>query len=188
TPFGIVVESFTLLSVGVWNILLMFAVRHGSTSTSRSTVWPVIGAFQIWYAIMAFGRYKRFAKTCTVPPSEAALREVDMLLTSIAKSSAAKATDIVEFLTTTSKPQAWKGRLMSDRAVFVINGGQDARVLTREEIGLTPEGDKPRGGRWKATFKVGGDTLKGSIDTRSFERLERWREIHVPLDAGEFVV
>lgn len=181
-PLGIAFGGIALVFVGLYNILGTILVAAGGGGAAG--VWPVIGFWQLVWGGQAFGRYRRFAKAFDVHPDPVRRREAHEMVKSLRKAKAKEATDVLEFAGGAFPPVAGRIRLADEGVLFLLGGGDDIRVLSRDEFNLESTGT-PSLGMVKAAMRAGDRTMNVQIPHRQWPRYEAWRARRPYVESNE---
>ncbi len=171
SPVGLLFMACTLVVVGLYNVTSVFL--DAAAGGKPSTIWAMLGVWQVIWGIQGFNRWKRFQHTFDTPVDSTQRANAKALLDALRKTSAKKSTDVIEFLKGGMSPKAYRVRLMPDMAVALMAGDEEVRVLAREEFAIDAEGE-PKKMR-KVKIRMGVDTFTGTVPAESYDRFHAWK-------------
>ncbi len=182
-PAGIIAAGVALMLVGVWNIFVtVFNTVHGQ----GVGIIAGIAVAQIIWSIQCFARYPRFKNIPRETPSPSTLKRIDQIVGDIKRAKIDKDSQIIQFQAKTFlSPQAWKGRLGSNHAIFIGMTKNDLIFARPEDVEIRRDGKVMIGKTLKATFQIADRSFKGTISPQAFDRYTDWKQMMTPMPIPE---
>jgi hypothetical protein len=173
-PAGVVLDGFSLLMVGAYNILGIGLWMHAGMGVLDSAFWLKLGICQAAWGTVNFLRYARFRDEFHEPAADAELQHLEEIVRGIRGTRASESTDMIEFKSYGWRPEFWKAHLTGDGAVFLASGGE-MLVAPRDEVKVTVTGRMWVGRSQWATITINGRKLRCAIAPEYLERYHRWK-------------
>jgi hypothetical protein len=182
-PAGIIAAGIGLMLVGIWNIFVtVFNSAHGQ----GVGIIAGLAVAQIVWSIQCFARYPRFKDIPRETPSPATLKRIDEIVGDINRSKMGKDPQMIQFQAKTFfSPQAWKGRLRSNHAIFVGMTKNDLIFTRPADVEIRREGKVLVGKTLKAKFQIADRSFKGTISPEAFDRYADWKQTMTPMPIPE---
>lgn len=181
-PTGIIIDGLSLMLVGVYNLLGVVLSAAQGEGTGGAGLWAKLGIFQMIWGVQSFWRFAQFRHSFHAPATGAEMLELDGMATQLWKAKEKDAIDVIEFDVAGLHATKWKCRLDSDYALLATQGGAEVRVAAKDTFDIEESGKVFIGKSRKATFRIGGKTLKGTIKPESLARFQQWKTgVSLPL-------
>jgi hypothetical protein len=185
SPMGILVDGIFLLIIGIWNIVVTVNdfilwsqfIRRNPLSyvSSPSTVFIIIGMWQIVWFVSRVKRFRRFSGKIREKPSEETINKVDAITDSIKNVKFDESNDLIEF---TGAGTNWKGRLFGNIVVLVgvegliLKSVNDAAFIRREDMQIVDQGRYRLSRFRRVQVRMGTRSFSGLMSPKSLQRYE----------------
>jgi hypothetical protein len=165
-----------------WNLLLgLLLVAMGLVGQSdalAAAVMPLLfGGVQVYWAIQATHRYRRYCALALAPPPAQAVSEMEAMVDQLTALKHAQAPDSVEITTAGfGDGGGWRARLAERWALFVDRGGRAIAIASPAELEVVDRGERLISHSHRTTVKFGKRRIAGTISPESLSRLQGWKE------------
>lgn len=165
-----------------WNLLLgLLLVAAGLLGQADALVeafFPLLlGGVQVYWAVQARQRYRRYRELALAAPSAEAVSEMEAMVDQLSGLKDAEAQETVEIATSgLGDGGRWRARLADHWALFVDRAGRDIAVATPAELEVVDRGERLASHYHKATVKFGKRRIAGTMSPQSLLRLQGWKE------------
>ena len=173
-PGGALLDGACVVMVGLYNIASSVGVLAPNATWSFDSLWVKLGAVQIAWGVFVLARRPKQRDAFHEPPSQAEIQQLEEMVRAIRAARVRESADMVEFRSLTWRPEAWKGHLTGDGAVFVGSAG-DVRVAERARVDIAPDRRKPSGRGMNARLTIGDQRVPIRLSPESLQRIERWK-------------
>jgi hypothetical protein len=170
SPAGMIVDGFSLIALGCWNIF----VSVSNASAGGGGGFVILGPLQIIWGIQSFLRYRRFSLLPMARPDKATSEWLDSILKSAMSKEAGA--DVVSFqVRDKNYLRDWRGILLDEFGMFFAVKEQLITVAARSEANITPTSSPAPGMKAPVLISLGGRNLEGLFDSMNWERFQRWK-------------
>jgi hypothetical protein len=173
SAMGLALTAGALIMVGLYNVGSGFL--EAAAGAKPFVGWQVLGVWQVIWGIQGFGRFRRFQTAFSYQVSDEQRSRAKQMIGDLRKANPKTYPDVIDFTTGGMSPKMVRARLMQDMAVLLIAGGDDVRIVPREEFDVdAPEARE--GKPAKATVRAGGQTWKAVLPVVSLQRFRTWKQ------------
>jgi len=176
-PAGILISGVLVGLVGFWNIV---AGLVPAPAGRPSIFWMIIGIWQIVWSVKAVQRYRRFARFWDPVPPQGLRDQVRQMLEELCKARVKNAADVIQIVSGGMAPRILKIRLLPDRALCLVNNGEDVRCPDRGSLELRAPGTVGRGKNRKVQVRLDELTFEARIPADQWELYETWKHGAAP--------
>ena len=173
STLGLALSAGALIMVGLYNVGSGFL--DAAAGHKPFVGWQVLGVWQVIWGVQGFSRYKRFQTAFAATVSDDQRTRARQMIGDLKKANPKTYPDVIEMSTGGMSPKLIRARLMQDMALLLIAGGDDVRILNRDDFDVdAPEARE--GKPAKMSVRVGRETWKGVIPAASLQRFRTWKQ------------
>jgi hypothetical protein len=175
-------SGIALMVIGGWNFVVFIlnfidVIASFPDVTGFGVGW-VFGAFwgglQITWGNDALQKYRRYSLNPAIRPSPELLKQVEETIKPVLSANLANE-EIIQFTTQGGyNGCVWRGKLDKPVAILSSKAGDDIHFVSPQELQITQTGKFRK--LLKVSFRINGQTYKGTITPISFERYENWKK------------
>ena len=172
-PIGLALAGGLMVLVGCLNI---FDAVTAAMAGAGAPTWATIGVFQIIWGFNEFMRFRRFKNTFESTPPEQVIEQAREMVKDLKKAKPKEETDVLEFVSGGGLgAKQVRIRLMPESAFCLIGGGEDALIVTPDQIDIEDDGKAMIGSARKVKLSVGEREFKGNMSPEYVERFRTWK-------------
>ena len=168
SPMGMLMTAIGIGAVGLWNISLILEKKSGGAPV----FWVVLGILQLRWAFQYYKQYQAFTALRPESPDLQSMGQIGGLLKEINFVNGAAAADIIEWR---MNGAAWKGKLMDEGGLFMMNKGRAVLAVARENVDFTMGQVTEPGKPASVSVRLGTITATGTMLPGYAQRFETWK-------------
>ena len=161
--------AIVLLAAGVWNMLLAIVGRLAG----GLFLVGLLGIAQLWWAIQAYGQYRRYKHMALPDPPDDEVRFYDEIWHAIAKGVLKRDAAVINLWVRLDK---WRGLLLEDKVVFALLRQKLLIIQLKDEANFVPNSSRPMGKRRVyGRIKLNEVFERALMNRDSYEKYARWK-------------
>lgn len=172
---GLLLQGFTFLTVGLWNLFITFydMFNYGIPPIGFSTMF---GLMQLAWGGDYFYKYYTYKKKGIYKPSKDLLKAVKHIRTTIRKLNTKRELDAIKLKVFDKDNKGiWKGKLLADIAIFVSKKRKSIFFADINDVSIDVTGKKLLSNRYKIFFRMNGKKYFANISSFYYDRYESWK-------------